>query len=63
MGIVRCYMCKGDCSPFYNWTSSRFFPREKLFGVMNIDRKEDMKHINLGVEVCFQCCDKLMKEK
>jgi len=55
----KCYICNQECSPFFIWTSSRVFPRDKLLSVhKNID-KLTYKVINEGVAVCFKCFNEL----
>lgn len=60
----RCYICKNICSPFFNWTSSRIFPVEKMLKMLERMKEEDkmnMKNIKDGEKVCFACFDKLKK--
>lgn len=61
MGIVRCCVCKSDCSPWYIWSSSRHFPLDELYQKMNVVGKSGRKNLIEGREVCFICYDKLMK--
>ena len=61
MGIVKCFVCGSDCSPWYNWTSSRGFPLDKLYVKMNVESKLERKNLVQGREICFLCHDELMK--
>lgn len=60
MGKV-CMMCKRE-TMFYIWSSSRYFPRDKLMDWLN---KNGNSHISKelveeGVPICFACYFKVL---
>ena len=58
----KCELC-GSNTIFYVWTSSRSFPREKLFDKFNIKSKKVIKHHEItGSPVCLECYNKLNED-
>ena len=56
----ECYMCKCKPGPFFVWSSSRNFPREKLIDKFNIIDKKYIKDLRSdGFKVCYGCLNKL----
>jgi len=59
----NCYCC-GSLTAFFNWSTGRWFPREKLMKIKKITGKMDRNRIFVeGVPICFQCCDELKKNE
>ena len=61
MGIHTCYRCNCNPGPFFVWTSSRRFDREKLIKDMNLKSKFARSQIKAGAPICFQCLKDLCK--
>jgi len=56
-------MCECNCWIWYVWTSSRYFPREKLIKMKRIKDKGEKRNIYNGVEVCMSCYNQLIEKK
>lgn len=59
MGLEKCRVCGEICNIFFVWSSSRNFPRNKLFKVMDMTSKGEMKKIYDGERICLSCFNKL----
>jgi len=56
----KCYVCKCNPGPFYVWTTSRHFPREKLIATLDLSDKYTMNDLSAeGKKVCFKCYEEL----
>ena len=62
MGTIKCNICGCSPGPFFVWSSSRNFPREKLLKKYK-ENKLKIKSILEGVPVCFKCYEDLKNSK
>lgn len=58
MGLDKCYMCN-ELAGWFIWSSSRHFPRQRIFKVMNLVSKGDKNKIYDGQRICQKCFNKL----
>ena len=57
----KCYLCNCNPGPFFVWSSSRKFPRDKLIKILGNDRFTN-KTILEGVQICYECFEKLKND-
>jgi len=57
----KCSICGCNPGPFFVWSSTRNFPREKLMS--DVKDKHQVKMILEGVPVCYACYDKLSNDE
>ena len=58
MSKTKCGLCGCYPGPFYVWSSSRNFPRNKLVKQHKKDRQY-IKTLNEGIMVCYKCFNEL----
>jgi len=61
--MYKCILC-GNFTGFIVWTSSRYFPREKLIEKLNLhdDKLGKIKIKRKGYPVCMACYQRLKEE-
>jgi len=61
MGIHNCYKCNCDPGPFFIWSSSRNFNKEKFLEILGKNDRLTKSELKKGVEVCYECYNELKK--
>ncbi len=62
MSTHRCRVCHQDPGIFFFWSTTRYFPREKLGEILEKENRFEARDVRLGrkaVKVCYACAKKL----
>ena len=60
MGVHRCKKCGCDPGPFFIWSSSRDFDREKFIKSLDKKNMSTKSEIKSGVKICYACYQKVI---